>query len=178
MVDEFTKLCEGQDGAEVRLRQARDDQPLACALVMAALSWDQVDGRGWRAPAVLCAQARRLMVVWGVSTEAVDDADRVGAALEWATQDPALVECDGQGRYRPVHGVVFPVGSLLWREHHHAAVVSGVLTPVELVSKGDADRDASPADLDAAEVSYRLAVDSDDPDAAALASLRLAELAE
>ncbi len=178
MVDDFTKLYEWQDGAEVRLRQARDDQPLACALVMAALSWDRVDQRGWRAPAVLCAQARRLMALWGVRTESVDDADRVGAALAWATQDPALVECDGQGRYRPVCEMVFPVGVQLWREHHRAAVASGVLTPLELVEKGDADRDASPADLDAAEVSYRLAVDSDDPDAAALASLRLAELAE
>ncbi len=178
MVDEFTKLLERQDGAEVRLRQARDDQPLAWALVMAALSWDQVDRRGWRAPAVLCAQARRLMAGWGLPTESVDDAEGVGAALEWAAQDPALVECDGQGHYRPVCGVVFPAGSRLWQDHHGAAVASGVLTPLELVGKGDADRDASPADLEAAEVSYRLAVDGDDPDAAALASLRLAELAE
>lgn len=51
-------------------------------------------------------------------------------------------------------------------------------TPLELVGEGDADRGASPADLDAAEVSYRLAVDSEDPDAAAMASLRLAALAE
>jgi tetratricopeptide (TPR) repeat protein len=178
MVDDFTKLFEWQDGTEVRLRQARDDQPLGYALVMAALSWDQVDWRGWRTPAVLCAQARRLMAVWGIRTESVDDAEGVGAALEWAMQDPALMECDGQGRYRPVHGMGFPVGSQLWREHHSAAVASGVLTPLELVGKGDADRDARPADLDAAEVSYRLAVDGDDPDAAALASLRLAELAE
>lgn len=178
MIDDFTKLCEWQDGAELRLRQARDDQPLACALVMAALSWDRVDQRGWRAPALLCAQARRLMAVWGVRAESVDDADRVGAALKWAMQDPALVECDDQGRYRPVHGVVFPVGVPLWREHHRAAVASGALTPLELVEKGDADRDANPADLDAAETSYQLAVDGDDPDAAALASLRLAELAE
>jgi tetratricopeptide (TPR) repeat protein len=178
IVDDFTKLFERRDGAEVRLRQARDDQPLAWALVMAALSWDQVDRRRWRAPAVLCAQARRLMAVWGLPTESVDDAEGVGAALEWATQDPVLVECDGQGHYRPVCGAVFPVCSRLWQEHHCAAVASGVLTPLELVGKGDTDRDASPADLDAAEVSYRLAVDGDDPDAAALASLRLAELAE
>ena len=178
IVDDFTKLFERQDSAEVRLTQARDDQPLAWALVMAALSWDQVDRRGWRAPAVLCSQARRLMAAWEVPTESVDDADRVGAALEWATRDPALVECDGQGHYRPVYGMGFPVCSRLWREHHHAAVASGVLTPLELVGKGDADRDASPPDLDAAEVSYRLAVDGDDPDAAAWASLRLAELAE
>ncbi len=178
MVDDFIGLLEWQDGAEVRLMQARDDQPLAWALMMAALSWDQVDRRGWRAPAVLGAQARRLMAAWGVPTESVDDADRVGAALEWATRDPALLECDGQGHYRPVYRVGFPVGSRLWREHRRAAVVSGVLTPLELVGKGDADRDASPADLDAAEVSYRLAVGRGDPDAAALASLRLAELAE
>jgi tetratricopeptide (TPR) repeat protein len=176
MVDDFTELF--NDGAEARLRQARDDQPLAYALVMAALSWDQVDRQGWRAPAVLCAQARRLMTIWKVSTESVDDAELVGAALEWAMQDPALVECDGQGHYRSVYGVAFPVGSRLWREHHGAAVVSGVLTPLGLVGKGDADRDASPTDLDAAEVSYRLAVAGDDPDAAALASLRLAGLAE
>ncbi|MGH3834237.1 MAG: hypothetical protein ACRDSF_00825 [Pseudonocardiaceae bacterium] len=177
-VDDFTELFGGQDATEVRLTQARDDQPLAWALVMAALSWDRVDRRGWRAPAVLCAQARRLMAVWGVPAESVDDADLVGAALEWATQDPALLECDDQDCYRPVCGAVFPVGSRLWREHHRAAVASGVLTPLELVEKGDADRGANPADLDAAEVSYRLAVDGDDPDAAALASLRLAELAE
>ncbi|MGH3707753.1 MAG: hypothetical protein ACRDRQ_06530 [Pseudonocardiaceae bacterium] len=177
-LDEITKVLEGCDDADVRLRQARDDRPLAWALVMAALSWDAVDHRGWRAPVVLCAQARRLMAGWGVATELVDDADRVGPALEWAMQDPAIVECDGQGRYRPVYGVGSAVGSRVWREHRDAARVSGVLTPLELVSRGDADRDASPADLDAAEVSYRLAVDSDDPDAAALASLRLAELAE
>ncbi|MGH3683778.1 MAG: hypothetical protein ACRDRE_13750 [Pseudonocardiaceae bacterium] len=64
-LDEITKVLEGCDGAEGRLRQARDDQPLAWALVMAALSWDTVDHRGWRAPVVLCAQARRLMAVWG-----------------------------------------------------------------------------------------------------------------
>ncbi|MGH3754365.1 MAG: hypothetical protein ACRDRP_17030 [Pseudonocardiaceae bacterium] len=178
IIDDFLESFERRDGAEVRLAQARDDRPLAHALVLAALSWDQVDQRGWRAPAVLGAQARRLMAVWGVATELVDDAERVGAALEWAALDPALVECDGQGRYRPVYGVGFPVGSRLWQEHHHAAVASGMTTPLELVGKGDADRDASPADLDAAEVSYRLAVDGDDPDAAALASLRLAELAE
>jgi tetratricopeptide (TPR) repeat protein len=178
IVDDFTRLFERRDGAEVRLRQARDDHPLAWALVMAVLSWDQVDQRRWRAPAVLCAQARRLLAGWGLPTELVDDAEGVGAALEWATQDPALMECDGQGHYRPVYGVGFPVGSRLWREHHGVAVASGVLTPLELVGKGDADRDASPPDLDAAEVSYRLAVDGDDPDAAALASLRLAELAE
>ncbi|MGH3887649.1 MAG: hypothetical protein ACRDSZ_13965, partial [Pseudonocardiaceae bacterium] len=136
MIDDFTELFECHDGAEVRLRQARDDQPLAWALVMAALSWDRVDRRGWRAPAVLSAQARRLMAVWGVPTESVDDADGVGAALEWATQDPALLECGGQGCYRPVCGVVFPVGSRLWQQHHRAAVASGVLTPLELVEKG------------------------------------------
>jgi tetratricopeptide (TPR) repeat protein len=46
------------------------------------------------------------------------------------------------------------------------------------VIKGDDDRGGNPADLDAAETSYLLAVDGGDPDAAALASLRLAELAE
>ena len=178
MVDELTELFEWRDGAEVRLAQARDDQPLAYALVMAALCWDQVDQRGWRAPGVLCAQARRLMAVWGVCAAAVDDADRVASALEWARQDPVLLECDDQGRYRPVYGVGFPVGSQFWQERHRAAVASGVLTPLELVAEGDADRGASPPDLDAAEVSYRLAVDGGDPDAAALASLRLAELAE
>ncbi|MGH3824356.1 MAG: hypothetical protein ACRDRA_16230 [Pseudonocardiaceae bacterium] len=178
MVDEFTKLFERQDSAEVRLAQAFAAQPLPCALVMAALCWDRVDQRGWRAPGVLGAQARRLMAAWGVCTDAVDDADRVAAALEWATRDPALLERDGQGSYRPVYGTVFPVGSRFWQERHRAAVVSGALTPLELVVKGDADRGASPADLDAAEVSYRLAVDGDDPDAVALASLRLAELAE
>ena len=57
MVDDILGLFEGQDGAEVRLTQAHDDQPLAYSLVMAALSWDQVDRRGWRAPVALCAQA-------------------------------------------------------------------------------------------------------------------------
>lgn len=178
MVDDILGLFEGQDGAEVRLTQAHGDQPLAYALVMAALSWDQVDRRGWRAPMALCAQARRLMVVWRVPAESLDDADRVGAALEWATQDPALLECDGQGHYRPVPGMLLPVGSRRWQEHHRAAAASGVLTPLELVEKGDSDRGATAADLAAAGASYRLAVDGDDPDAAALASLRLAELAE
>ncbi len=178
MVDEFTALLEGSDVAEERLAQARDDQPLGYALVMAALSWDQVDRRGWHTPVALCAQARRLMAGWGVGAEGVEYADRLGAALEWATGDPALLECDGQGRYRPVYGVGFPVGSRLWRVRHHAAVVSGVLTPLELVIQGDDQRGASPVDLESAEASYRLAVDGGDPDAAALASLRLAELAE
>lgn len=178
MVDDFTRLFEWQGSAEVRLTQARDDQPLAYALVMAALSWDQVDRRGWRVSAVLGAQARRLMAVWGIPTELVDDADEVDAALEWATQKPALLECDGQRRYRPMHRSGFPVGSRLRHEHHLAAAGSGLLTPLELVGKGDADLGASPTDLDAAEVSYQLAADSDDSDAAALASLRLAELAE
>ncbi|MGH3865735.1 MAG: tetratricopeptide repeat protein [Pseudonocardiaceae bacterium] len=178
IIDNFAKLFERRDGADARLRRARVDQPLAWALVMAALSWDQVDPRGWRAPAVLCAQARRLMALWGLRAESVDDADRVSAALEWAMQEPVLVECDGQGRYRPVVAVGSAVGSRFWREHHDASVACGVLTAMELVGKGDADRDANPADLDAAEVSYQLAVDSDDPDAAAVASLRLAELAQ
>ncbi|HEX2298720.1 MAG TPA: hypothetical protein VHH34_09415, partial [Pseudonocardiaceae bacterium] len=178
MVDYFSELLERQDGVEVRLAQARDDQPLAWALVMAAQCWDRVDRRGWRSAGVLCAQARRLMAVEGLPTGSVDDADRVGAALEWATQDPALLECDGQDRHRPVYATGFPVGWRLWQEYHRAAVISGGLTPLELVAEGDAGRDADPADLDAAEVSYRLAMDSDDPDAAALASLRMAELAE
>jgi hypothetical protein len=118
------------------------------------------------------------MVVWRVPAESLDDADRVGAALEWATQDPALLERDGQGHYRPVPGMLLPVGSRRWQEHHRAAAASGVLTPLELVEQGDSDRGATPADLAAAEASYRLAMDGDDPDAAALASLRLAELAE
>jgi hypothetical protein len=178
IVDEFTELFERQDRAEVRLAQALAVQPLACALVMAALCWDRLDPRGWRVPEMLCAQARRLTTVWGVGAEAVDDAEQVGAALEWATQDPALLERDGQGSYRPVYGMAFPIGSRLWQERHRAAVAAGVLTPLELVAKGDADRDANPADLDAAEVSYQLAADGDDLEAAALASLRLAEVAE
>jgi hypothetical protein len=169
---------ERQESAEVRLTLARDAQPLGYVVVMAVLSWDQVDRRGWRTPEVLCAQARGLAAVWGVATEWVDDAGQVAAALEWAMQDPALLECDGQGRYRPMRALVFSVGSRLWREHHRAAVASGVLTSVELVEKGDADRDGSPADFDAAERSYRLAADRVDPDVVALASLRLAELAE
>ncbi|MBV9140470.1 MAG: hypothetical protein JO115_06080 [Pseudonocardiales bacterium] len=177
-IDEITELFERHDGAEMRLARARSDAPLACALVMAALCWDQLDRRGSRTPEGLGAQARRLMALWGLRAEAVDDAEQVSAALEWAMQHPALLERDEQGSYRPVFGVAFPVGSRFWREHYHAAVASGVLTPLERVIHGDDDRDASPADLDAAEVSYRLAVDSDDPDAAALGSLRLAELAE
>ncbi|HEX2301260.1 MAG TPA: hypothetical protein VHH34_22625 [Pseudonocardiaceae bacterium] len=177
-IHDFTELLLWQDDAEMRLTQAHDDHPLAWALVMAALSWDQVNRRGWRAPAVLCAQARRVMARQGISTEPVDDADQVASALEWTTQDPALLECDGQGHYRPVYGVVLPVGSGLWHEQHRAALASGVLTPLELVIKGDADCGANPDDPDAPEVSYRLAMDGDDPDAAAVASLRLAELAE
>ncbi|MGH3720975.1 MAG: tetratricopeptide repeat protein [Pseudonocardiaceae bacterium] len=178
IIDEFTEWFDQREGAEARLAQARDDQPLACALVLAALCWDQLDPRGWRELGVLGAQARRLMAGWGLGAETVDDAGRVASALEWAGQDPALLECDDQGRYRPVFGVGFAVGSRFWRERHHVAVASGVLTPLELVVKGDDDRGTSPLDRDAAEVSYRLAVDGGDPDAAALASLRLAELAE
>ncbi len=178
MIDDLTELFERRDDAEMRLAQARNDDPLACALVLAALCWDRLDPRGWHAPGVLCAQTRRLMASWGAGAEAVDDADRVSAALEWAMRSPALLECDGQGSYRSVCGMVFPVGSRFWREHHRAAVAAGVLTPLERVVEGDDDRSATPADLDAAEASYRLAADSDDPDAAALASLRLAELAE
>jgi hypothetical protein len=178
IADEFARIIEGRDSPEARLRQARDDQPLAVALVLAALSWNQVDQRGWRAPEVLCAQARQLMTIWGIGAELVDDADRVDAALEWAMRDPALLERDDLGRYRPVYGVGFPAGSQVWREHHSVAVASGLLTPLELVAKGDSDRNASPAGLDAAEVSYRLAMDTGDADAAALASLRLAELAD
>ncbi|MGH3773808.1 MAG: hypothetical protein ACRDRW_20860, partial [Pseudonocardiaceae bacterium] len=70
MIDEFTEWFDQQEGAEVRLARARDDQPLVCALVLAALCWDQVDPRGWRAPGVLCAQARRLMAGWGLGAEA------------------------------------------------------------------------------------------------------------
>ncbi|MCA1706682.1 MAG: hypothetical protein LC808_26815 [Actinobacteria bacterium] len=178
MVEDFTEFLERQDGAEIRLTQARHDQPWTWALVMAALSWDRVDRRGWRSPVMLCTQARRLMAAWGLPAGSVDDAARVSSALAWATQEPALLECDDLGRYRPVYGLAFPVGSRLWQEHHHAAVVSGVLTPLELVIQGDVDREANSADLDTAEVSYQLAVDGDDPDARALASLRLAELAE
>lgn len=178
IVDEFTEFFELNDGAEMRLAQAQHDEPLACALVMAALCWDRVNPRGWRAPGMLWAQARRLMAVWGVCAEAVDDADQASPALEWATRDPALLECDEQGNYRSVYRLGFPVGWRFWRERHQAAVMSGVLTPLELVIKGDADRGMNPTEPDAAEVLYRLAVDSDDPDAAALASLRLAELAE
>jgi hypothetical protein len=178
VVDDFIELMERQDSAEARLKRARDDQPLGYVLVMAALSWDQVDRRGWHPPEVLGTQARQLAAVWGLATEWVDDADRVSAALEWAMRDPVLVECDGQGRYRSAYGSMSSVGLRLWQERHRAAVVSGVLTPLELVEKGDAARDASPADLDAAEGSYRLAVDRDDSDVVAVASLRLAELAE
>jgi tetratricopeptide (TPR) repeat protein len=178
MMDEFTELFERHDSAEARLAQAQNDEPLACALVMAALCWDRVDPRGWRPPGVLRTQARQQMAVCGTRIAAVDDAEQVSAALEWATRDPALLECDAQGCYRPVHGVVFPVGSRFWRERYRAAAMAGVLTPLELVVRGDDDHYANPANLDAAEVSYRLAVDSGDPDAAALAALRLAELAE
>lgn len=178
IIDDLTELFELQDDAEVRLRQARAAQPVAWALVMAALCWDQVDRRGWRTAKILGAQARRLMAAWKMRAEPVDDVDQVSPALAWATQNPALLERDDQGRYRPVFGVAFPVGSRAWRELHRAAVACDVLTPLELVDKGDTERDANPADVDAAEASYRLVVDSDDPDAAALAALRLAELAE
>lgn len=177
IVDDFVGWFERRDSAQLRLARARDDQPLACALVMAALCWDRLDQRGWRAPEVLSAQARRLMAAWEVCAEAVDDAGQVASALKWASRDPALLERDEQGRYRPVSGAV-AVGLPFWQNCHRAAVAAGKLTPLELVIHGDADRYASPPDLDAAEVSYRLAVDSDDLDAAAFASLRLAELAE
>jgi len=56
MADEFTELFERWNGAEARLAQAHDDQPLAWALVMAALCWDRVDQRGWCVPrGAVCA---------------------------------------------------------------------------------------------------------------------------
>lgn len=178
IVDEFTELFERHDGAEVRLTQAWGEQPVARALVMAALCWDQVDPRGWHTPGALVEQARRLMAVRGEDAGAVDDADQVSAALEWARQEPALLERDDRDRCRSAHGVVGPVGSRFWNERHRAAVASGLLTPLQLVIRGDTDRGAKPPDLDAAEASYQAAVDGDDPDAVAVASLRLAELAE
>jgi hypothetical protein len=164
------------EAAMTRLVEARDGHPLAYSLAMAALSWEQVDSRGWREPLALRAQARRLMTVSRVPPASVDDADAVAAALAWATREPALLECDSQGRYRP--SAMSDWGMSHWLERHRAAAESGALTPLELVEKGDADHDGKPADLAAAEESYQLAVDSDDADAAALAALRLAELAE
>lgn len=178
LVDEFTDLFDWHDGAEVRLAQARIDDPLACAVVMAALCWDRLDPRGWRARGVLCAQAQQLMARWGLCAEMVDDADTVGTALAWAMRDPGLLECEGQDSYRPVYGVVLAAGSRLWRQCYRVAVASGVLTPLERVVQGDDHRGADPADLDAAELSYRLAAEDNDADAAAVAWLRLAELAE
>jgi lipopolysaccharide biosynthesis regulator YciM len=145
---------------------------------MAALSWEQVARRGWRTPLALCLEAGRLAAVGRVPAVSVDDTDAVASALAWATREPAALECDSQGRYRPVVMGPFPVGSQHWLDSHREAAVSGVLTPLELVKNGDAHHYGQLANLDAAEVSYQLAVDSDDADAAALASLRLAELAE
>ena len=178
MLDEFTEEFGRQEVAEARLVQARASHHLAYALVMAALSWDKVDGRGWCSPEALCEQARQLMTAERVPAAPVGDLDAVATALTWATRDPALLESDGHGRYRPVFGTAVPVGSRHWRERCDEAAESGVLTPLELVCVGDSDHYARPADLDAADVSYRLAAGSSDPDASALASLRLAEIAE
>src|SRR5262249_57658293 len=94
----------GREGPEAEggLGEGEFVYPLAYALVMAAVSWEQVDRRGWRAPAALCAQAGRLMAAWRVSAELVDDAGAVASALDWAVGAPALLERDDQGRYRPV----------------------------------------------------------------------------
>jgi tetratricopeptide (TPR) repeat protein len=166
------------EAAEARLAGACDDHPLGYSLVMAALAWEEVDQRGWRRQDALCTQARRLMATRRVPPASVDDAEAVAAALAWATREPALLECDSQGRYRPVFVTISANGTTHWLDCHRAAVVSGALTPLELVEKGDTDQHGDPADLDAAEASYQLAVDSDDVDAAAVAALRLAELAE
>jgi tetratricopeptide (TPR) repeat protein len=182
MTDDFIELFERQGpAAEARLAEAEFAYPLAYALVMAALSWEQVDRREWHGPAALCAQARRLMAAWRIPAESVDDvddADAVASALDWAARAPALLERDGQGRYRPVFAGVFMIGAELWDERQHRAAASGTLTPLEFVELGDAACFASRADLDLAAALYRLAVDSDDADAGALGSLRLAELAE
>jgi FimV-like protein len=179
-VDDFTDIFEFErlDAAESRLIKARDEHPLAYALAMAALSWDRVKGRGWRTPSALCIQAGRLAAVGRVPAVSVEDVDAVASALAWATQEPAVLECDSQGRYRPGFVAALPVGSLHWLARHREAALSGVLTPLELVEKGDSAYYGTPMDLAAAEASYRLAAASDDAEAAALASLRLAELAE
>ncbi len=176
--DDFSAMFEQQEAAEARLTEAEHGHPLAYALVMAALSWDQVDHRGWQTTEVLCTQARRLMTASRGPAGVVDDADAVASARDWAARAPALLERNDQGRYRPVFAVMSPVGSEQWHQRHRQAAASGVLTPLELLARGDAERHASPADLDAAAASYRLVVDGGDPDAAALAALRLAELAE
>jgi len=172
---DFTDMIKRQELAETRLVKARDEHPLAYALMMAALSWEHVDGRGWRTPSTLCVQAGRLVAAGRVPAVSVEDTDAVASALTWATQEPALLECASEGCYRPVFAGPLPAGSQHWLGRHREA---GVLTPLELVEKGDFKHYANPADLDAAEVSYQLAADSDDTDAAALASLRLAEITE
>lgn len=177
-LDEFTDMFERSEAAESRLVKARNDHPLAYALAMAALSWDEVKSRGWRPPSHLCSQAGRLAAVGRVPAVSVEETGAVTSALAWATREPALLECDSQGRYRPAFVAVSPVGALHWLERHREATTSGVLTPLELVEKGDSEHYGRPADLDAAEFSYQLAAGSDDAEAAALASLRLAELAE
>jgi tetratricopeptide (TPR) repeat protein len=178
MADGFGGMLELQEAVEARLAKAEHEYPLAYALVMAALSWDQVDHRGWHPPKALCSQARRLMAVWRTPAGSVDDLDAVSSALDWAMRAPALLERDDQGRYRPLLALVSPGGPKPWRNRHRQAAASGALTPLEFVERGDAECHRSQADLDVAEASYRFAVDSDDPDAAALASLRLAELSE
>src|SRR5581483_11023870 len=78
-----------------------------------------------------------MLARWGLCTEAVDDADAVSAAVQWAMREPALLECDGQDSYRSVYGVVLAAGSRLWRQCYRAAVASDVLTPLERVIQGD-----------------------------------------
>ncbi|MCW6003495.1 hypothetical protein K1W54_02695 [Micromonospora sp. CPCC 205371] len=178
MVDDFNEMFERQDAAEARLTRAERENPLAYGLVMAALSWEQVDRRGWHAPLALCTQARNLMTAWRIAAGLVDNEEKVASALDWAVRVPAVLERDDRGRYRPLFGAFTLVGSEQWSDRHRQAVASGALTALEFVERGDDELHGSPADLDAAEASYRLAVASDDPDAVALASLRLAELAE
>lgn len=175
MGDDLSGMFEWLEAAEARLAQAEHAYPLAYALVMAALSWEQVDRRGWHPATALCSQARRLMATWRSPAELMDDADAVASALNWAIQAPALLERDDQGRYRPLLPVMFPFGPRLWNKRHRKAAASGKLTPLEFVEQGDAVRHR---DIEVSEASYRFAVDSDDLDAVALASLRLAELAE
>jgi len=178
-LDGFADMIKRQEAAESRLVRARDEQPLAYALAMAALLWEKVHRRGWRSPSALCVQVGRLVAVGRVPAVSVDDADAVASALAWATREPALLECNSQDRYRPVNVGALSAGSQHWRQRHDEATVSGgVLTPLELVKKGDSNHYGKLVDLDAAEVSYQLALNSDDADAGALASLRLAELAE
>lgn len=150
----------------------RRDDLVGYALLLAADDWHRVlPGRFVPQDRLLAQTRRHLARTW--PQLAADDA-ALAAALVTVTTAPALLEHDGQGRYRQVCPDGEPV---LPAEEPRRAAPLADLTPLEAVDVGNRCRhhgDIAPATVERA---YRLAVAGGDPDAAAFGALGLAELA-